>query len=194
MVFSSSASVYGNNPVNPKKEDFPLFPQSPYALSKVDGEYFCRLYRTEYGINAVSLRYFNVFGPRQRPDASYAAVVPVFLERARKHEPLVIYGDGKQTRDFVPVDTVVKANIAAAEKGGEEFNIALGEGVEILALAQMLISFTKSRSEIIYAPARPGDIKDSMADNTKMAGLIGSVAPGTWLDGLKRLVDETKLS
>jgi UDP-glucose 4-epimerase len=116
LVFSSSAAVYGDNPISPKVETLLPEPLSPYALNKLDGEHLLEMYSREYGLNAIALRYFNVFGPRQNPKSAYAAAVPIFFERALKHEPITIYGDGMQTRDFIYVKDIVQANFLAAER------------------------------------------------------------------------------
>ncbi len=120
VVFSSSAAVYGDNPISPKVETLLPEPLSPYALNKLDGEYLLQMYSREYGLNAVALRYFNVFGPRQNPKSAYAAAVPIFFERALKNEPITIYGDGTQTRDFIYVKDIVQANFLAAEFSAEK--------------------------------------------------------------------------
>lgn len=173
IVFSSSAAVYGNNPIIPKNEAMLPEPQSPYALTKFDGEYYFNLYREMYHMNAVVLRYFNVFGPRQDPSSPYAAVVPLFIEKALRNEDIVILGDGEQTRDFIYVKDVVQANLLAAEKGGELFNVAYGQRCTINELARLIIELTGSRSKLIHKPARINDIKHSQADITRITDTLG---------------------
>jgi UDP-glucose 4-epimerase len=172
-VFASSAAVYGNNPITPKTEAMVPEPASPYGVTKLDGEYYYTMYRREYGLNAVSLRFFNVFGPRQNPDSEYAAVIPKFINRALRHEPIIIFGDGQQTRDFISVKDVVQANLLAATKGGDIYNVAGGTGITIVELARKIIAMTGSKSKIQYLPGRPGDIKHSRADNSKIIRELG---------------------
>lgn len=168
VVLSSSAAIYGNNPSVPKLESMVPEPMSPYAITKLDGEYYLDIYRREHGLNAVSLRYFNVFGPRQDPKSQYAAAIPIFVSKALNNEPIVIYGDGQQTRDFVYVKDVVQANFLVAEKGGDLFNVAYGQKITILELAQQIIKMTESDSEIRHESPRAGDVKHSMADPSKI--------------------------
>ena len=135
-----ASSVHGNNPVLPKREDKIPEPASPYAISKLDCEYLARIFYTNHGLSTTCLRYFNVYRPRQDPNSAYAAAIPIFLSRARAGENLVIYGDGGQTRDFVHVADVVRANVAAMEHGdGEVFNVATGFSVTIRELAESII-------------------------------------------------------
>ncbi|MFC1504414.1 NAD-dependent epimerase/dehydratase family protein [Spirochaetota bacterium] len=188
IVLSSSAAIYGDNPVIPKKEDMLPEPKSPYAVTKLDGEYYFRMYRNEYGLNATSLRYFNVFGPRQDPASQYAAAVPIFIERACRNENISIFGNGEQTRDFIFVKDVVQANIKAAEKGGDVYNAAYGGKITINDLAKNIIKLTGSRSKIIYKPERPGDIKHSMADNSKITRELGFSPTSSLDDGLLETV------
>lgn len=171
FVTASSAAVYGNNPALPKSEGMYPEPASPYAISKLDGEYLARMFYEEHGLRATCLRYFNVYGPRQDPKSPYAAVIPIFLERAKTGKDLVIYGDGLQSRDFVHVKDVVRANVAALEHGdGQVFNVAMGESVTVLELAENIIELTGSSSKIIHAGSRAGDVRDSRADVSKIAG------------------------
>ncbi|WP_299556313.1 SDR family oxidoreductase [Seonamhaeicola sp.] len=167
VVLSSSASNYGDNPVLPKVESMIPEPMTPYAITKLDGEYYLRMYYDQYNLQTASLRYFNVFGPRQNPKSAYAAAVPIFIDKALKNEPVSIYGDGKQTRDFIYVKDVVRANVLASEKGNETYNVALGHSTSILELAERIIDITNSKSEIKFLEERPGDIKHSKADPSK---------------------------
>jgi UDP-glucose 4-epimerase len=164
IVFSSSSAVYGDDPEMPKREDMIPQPKSPYGITKLDGEYYFRMFRNEYGMNTTSLRYFNVFGPRQDPDSPYAAVIPIFVQKALRHEDIVIFGDGEQTRDFIFVKDVVAANLLVSENGGDIFNVAGGDTITINELCRKVIKITGSTSRIIHAPERPGDIKHSQAD------------------------------
>jgi UDP-glucose 4-epimerase len=171
MVLASSAAVYGDNPVAPKVETLLPEPKSPYAVTKLDGEYYMRMYRFEYGLQTVSLRFFNVFGPRQDPSSQYAAAVPIFIHRALKGEDIVIYGDGGQVRDFVFVRDVVAAALLAVERGTDVYNVARGEFVTILELARLIKELTGSRSKIVHVGERPGDIRTSYADITRLRSL-----------------------
>ncbi len=165
IVFSSSAAVYGDDPELPKSIELKPNPLSPYGITKLDGEYYLKMYNREYGLGAVSLRYFNVFGPRQDPKSQYAAAVPIFIYKALKNEDIIIYGDGEQTRDFIFVKDVVKANILAAtnENVNGVFNVANEKTITINLLAKKIIELTGSNSKIVYAEERPGDIKHSLA-------------------------------
>lgn len=165
LVFSSSAAVYGENPASPKHEDLVPDPRSPYAVTKLAGEHFCRLFALSRRLETVSLRYFNVFGPRQNPDSAYAAAVPVFIRQALAGEALTIYGDGLQTRDFIHVRDVAAANLFAATQPGLTgvFNVGCGEETTILGLARRILAATGSTSVIRHAPARAGDVRHSRA-------------------------------
>lgn len=164
VVFSSSAAVYGNDPELPKNINSKTLPLSPYGITKLDGELYLKMYNDLQGVATVSLRYFNVFGERQNPKSQYAAAVPIFISNALKNEPIIIYGDGEQTRDFIYVKDVVRANILAAEENvNGVFNVASGKSISILQLAEIIINKTKSSSKIIFEKERSGDIKHSLA-------------------------------
>jgi UDP-glucose 4-epimerase len=165
VIHSSSAAVYGDDPHLPKETKMKPKPQTPYGITKLDGEYYLQMYTEQYGLNTTSLRYFNVFGPRQDPKSQYAAAIPIFVFKALRNEPLVIYGDGEQTRDFVYVKDVVSANVLdkKKKKANGVFNVANGKSITINELANLIIKTTNSSSEIIYKNTRPGDIKHSLA-------------------------------
>lgn len=168
VVFSSSSAVYGETRSIPITEDTQINPISPYAISKAAGEFYCRAYSELYGLPTISLRYFNVFGPRQDPNSQYAAVIPIFINKMLKNERPVIYGDGEQSRDFVSVKNVVDANILAAEsKKTGEFNIGLGKGTTVNHLFDIIKNITDRDVEPIYGEERPGDIRHSIADISK---------------------------
>lgn len=171
MVLSSSAAIYGNNPELPKRTEMFPEPVSPYAITKLSGEYFLNLYTKENDLKTVSLRYFNVYGPKQDPKSQYAAAIPIFIERALKNKEIIIYGDGQQTRDFIFIDDVVKANVSAVEKLDVTgvYNVANGSSITILELAQKIIETTNSKSTIKFENERKGDVKHSLAsiDETK---------------------------
>lgn len=165
VVHTSSAAVYGDDPELPKRVSMNPAPKTPYSITKLDGEYYCNMYKNEFSMNTVSLRYFNVFGPRQDPKSQYAAAVPIFIHKAIKNETIKIFGDGTQTRDFIFVRDVVKANVLAAEKLDARgvYNVANGNSISILELAEIIIDLTGSKSNIEFADERPGDIKHSIA-------------------------------
>jgi len=167
VVLSTSAANYGNNPVLPKVETMFPEPMTPYAITKLDGEYYLKMYLDQYQVPTASLRYFNVFGPRQNPESAYAAAVPIFINKALQNETITIYGDGLQTRDFIYVKDVVKANILASQKGDETYNVALGHSTSVLELAEKIIKITNSKSEIKFLEERPGDIRHSKANPEK---------------------------
>jgi UDP-glucose 4-epimerase len=190
LAFSSSAAVYGNNPTVPKLETMPPEPISPYGTTKRAGELLCEQFTREGRLATVSLRYFNVFGPRQNPRSQYAAAVPAFIERALRAEPLVIHGDGGQTRDFVPVQTVAAANIFLATQSAATgiFNVAGGESITIQQLAEQIRELAGSRSEIQHGPERAGDVKHSCADIRRLRA-TGFAAPKEFAPALRETVD-----
>ena len=185
VVFCSSSAVYGDNPEVPKREAMAAEPRSPYAVTKLVGEYYCQLFAETRGLETVALRFFNVFGPRQDPKGAYAAAVPIFFQQALAHEPLTIHGDGGQTRDFIYVKDIVAANVFAATTPGLTgvFNAGYGGQVTILELAQRIIALCGSRSEIRFAPSRAGDVRHSRADISKLLA-AGFVPRGTLDSGL----------
>ena len=170
LMFSSSAAIYGDNPTIPKIESMPAEPKSPYAASKYEGEQHCRLFTDEGRLATVCLRYFNVFGPNQNPRSEYAAAVPAFIENAFRNEPITIFGDGRQTRDFIYVKDVVAANAFFALKSQTTgvFNVACGRPTTITDLALTIRNLTKSSSTIEHDAERPGDVKHSVASVDKI--------------------------
>jgi UDP-glucose 4-epimerase len=167
VVLSSSAANYGDNPILPKVEKMTPEPMTPYAVTKLDGEFYLKMYQDQWNVPTASLRYFNVFGPRQNPQSAYAAAVPIFINKALQNQPITIYGDGSQTRDFIYVKDVVKANILASKMGEGTYNVALGYSTSILELAKKIIEITNSKSQIQFLEERPGDIKHSIANPSK---------------------------
>jgi UDP-glucose 4-epimerase len=169
VIFASSSSVYGDTPNLPKREDMTPNPQSPYAVTKLAAEYYCRVFTDVYGISTICLRYFNVFGARQNPDSQYAAVIPKFIKAIKEGKPPVIFGDGEQTRDFTFIKDVVHANILAAEsKAFGIFNIGKGDRISINQLAQIILKLNgKENIKPLYEKGRLGDIKHSLADISK---------------------------
>ncbi len=174
VVFASSSSVYGDTPTLPKREEMKPNPKSPYAITKLAGEYYCRVFSEAYGLKTASLRYFNVFGPRQDPNSQYAAVIPLFITRIFKKEPPIIFGDGTQTRDFTFVKDVVQANVLAAESQAEGvFNIACGRQITLNDLADQIMKAVGIKMEKVYENPRTGDIKDSLADISSAREKLG---------------------
>jgi len=188
VVFSSSAAVYGTRPELPYKEDTPIDCQSPYAWSKQAGAELCQLYTKAYGLEAVALRYFNVFGTGQNPNSAYAAVIAKFMQLAAENNPLGIDWDGLQSRDFVSVKDVVQANLLAATKGvpGEIYNVASGRTYTLLELADTIERVSGRKLERISRPKRPGDVHESSADISKITAL-GYKASVTLEEGLKEM-------
>jgi len=192
VVYASSSSVYGNTPALPKKESQTPTPDSPYAITKLTGELYCRTFWQLFGLETIALRYFNVFGPRQVQDSPYAAVIPKFLEALMHSKSPRIHGDGEQSRDFSYVDNVVEANLLAmkAKDGfGETFNIACGERTTVVEVANQLTVLLGASVKPVYQEPRPGDVRHSLADITKARTFLG-YQPGTNLaTGLLRTVD-----
>ncbi len=192
VVFASSSSVYGDTPTLPKGENMRPQPMSPYAVSKLAGEYYMNAFHENHGIETVALRYFNVFGPRQDPESEYAAVIPKFVTRLLKKRKPFIFGDGKQTRDFTYVENVVHANVQAciAQKAsGDIFNIACGERVTIAGLANMIGQAVGWTTDPSLKPARAGDVRHSLSDITKAEDVLGYRVRVNLPEGLQRTVD-----
>jgi nucleoside-diphosphate-sugar epimerase len=176
VVFSSSSSVYGENPALPKREDLATLPISPYAVSKLAAESYTRVFSKVYGLETVSLRYFNVFGPRQRADSPYAAVIPLFMQSALDGHPLPINGDGLQSRDFTYVTNVVRANLLAATVpgvAGGTYNIACGERYSLLDIVDALAEAAGRSLTRDHRPPRAGDVRHSQADISAAASDLG---------------------
>lgn len=177
VVYASSSSVYGDSPTLPKHEDMPAMPLSPYAASKLGGEVYCRAFTRVYGIETVSLRFFNVFGPRQDPTSEYAAVIPRFIGRILAGEPPEIFGDGRQSRDFTYVANAVHGCVLAASAGrdaaGEVVNVACGSRITLLDLVEALNAALDATQQPTYRPSRPGDVRHSLATVEKAERLIG---------------------
>ncbi len=175
LCFSTSAAIYGTNPVVPKVESMYPEPLSPYAITKLDGEYYCNLFTQTGRLQTACLRYFNVFGPRQDPKSANAAAVPIFTAKAVANEPITIYGDGEQTRDFIYVKDIVAANVfMATHDFTGVYNIAYGGRITINDLVKLIKKVTGSHSEVQYLPERAGDVKHSMAavDKLKATGFV----------------------
>lgn len=191
VVAASSSSVYGANPVLPKTENLETIPKSPYALTKLTGEHYCRLFYEIYGLETVSLRYFNVFGPRQSPKSQYAAVIPIFIDRLMKNIPVCIHGDGKQTRDFTYIDNVVQANIIACtapDAPGNAFNIGCQDRISINEIYTFLSELLEKDRLPEYSPERIGDVKHSLADISAARNLLSYNPDVSVQEGLKKTV------
>jgi UDP-glucose 4-epimerase len=169
VIHASSAAVYGDNPTVPKTENMLPEPKSPYAITKLDGEYYLNLHRRPGVLDTCSFRFFNVFGPRQDPNDAYAAAVPIFIGRALAGDEITIFGDGEQTRDFIYVKDIVSALVFGAEKSlSGTFNVGCGHQMTINDLTGRILSLTGSPSQIRHLPARPGDVKHSRASVEKL--------------------------
>ncbi|MGB9893176.1 MAG: SDR family oxidoreductase, partial [Candidatus Saccharicenans sp.] len=176
FILASSSAVYGDDQTFPKKEGREGNPLSPYAAQKLSSEKYCQVFSQIYGFNAVCLRYFNVFGPRQDPNSQYAAVIPIFITRILQAQPPVIFGDGRQSRDFIYVGNVVQANLLAASYAhfrGEVFNIGTSVRITINELARAISSYLNFSLPPIYEAPRPGDIFDSWADISRAENSLG---------------------
>jgi nucleoside-diphosphate-sugar epimerase len=192
FVYAASSAAYGDTPTLPKVETMAPQPLSPYAVGKLAGEYYCSVFSQVFGLETISLRYFNVFGPHQDPASQYAAAIPAFVTAILRDQPPTIYGDGEQSRDFTYVDNVVQANLLAAraqETHGEVVNIACGEAVTVNAIIAMINRLLGKNVRPLYAPARPGDVKHSLADITAARERIGFEPVTSFREGLERSID-----
>ncbi len=192
FVYASSSSVYGDTPVLPKREDMTPNPQSPYAVTKLTGEYYCSVFYKVYGLPTVSLRYFNVFGPNQDPQSQYAAVIPRFITAILNQSSPVVYGDGEQSRDFTFIENVVEANLLSCRNdnaSGKIFNIACGDRYTINTLLKELYSLSGKKVEPVYSQPRSGDIKHSHADISRARDIIGYKPGVDFREGLRGTVE-----
>ncbi|UCG48617.1 MAG: SDR family oxidoreductase [Phycisphaerales bacterium] len=192
FVYAASSSAYGDTPTLPKVETMAASPLSPYAAAKLAGEYYCSVFSRVFGLETVSLRYFNVFGPHQDPTSQYAAAIPAFVTAILKGRPPTIYGDGEQSRDFTYVDNVVEANLLAARGArteGEVVNVACGEAVTVNEIIDMINESVGKRVKPEYTERRPGDVKHSLADITAARKLIGYKPVVAFREGLERAID-----
>jgi UDP-glucose 4-epimerase len=188
VVYASSSSVYGNTPTLPKHEDMPVSPMSPYAASKLAGEVYCRAFASTFGLETVCLRFFNVFGPRQDPASDYAAVIPRFVSQMMMGKSPIIFGDGRQTRDFTFVDNVVQACVLAAGAGadsiGEAINVGCGDRFSVLDLISVLNELLGTELAAVFEDSRRGDVRDSQAEIEKARSLLGYAPMVDFRNGL----------
>ena len=189
LIFASSSAVYGDDPVLPKKEDMTPCPLSPYAVSKLSGEQYCQVFAQVYNLPCVSLRYFNVYGPRQDPNSQYSAAIPKFISRTLADKPAVIFGDGEQTRDFTFVNDVVKANIMAVQSDVcGVFNVSCGISITVNELIGVITELTGKKLIPIHKEERLGDVRNSLADVSK-AKFFGFETKYALEDGLRETVE-----
>jgi nucleoside-diphosphate-sugar epimerase len=192
VMYAASSSVYGDTPTLPKHEEMPPNPLSPYALQKHVGEHYCRLFYQLYGLETISLRYFNIFGPKQDPNSLYSAVIPKFIDALLEGRPPIIFGDGEQSRDFTYIENVVQANLlamSAEQLHGEAVNIACGQRISLNQLLNVLKEILGSKQDPIYQEPRKGDVKHSLADIRKAKEMI-HYEPKVGIEtGLKKTVD-----
>jgi UDP-glucose 4-epimerase len=198
VVYSASSSAYGDTPTLPKLESMRPAPLSPYAVSKLVGEYYCACFANVYGMETVALRYFNVFGPRQDPNSAYAAVIPAFVTRMLRGEPPIVFGDGEQSRDFCFIDNVINANLLAggvlkadgqpAKMNGEVCNIACGERTTLNDIIAMINAELGTDIRAEYRDRRPGDVKDSLADISEARRVLGYQPEIMFAEGLRRTI------
>jgi len=191
IVFASSSSVYGATPELPKREDLPVAPISPYAVTKLAGESYCRSFSEVYGLETVTLRYFNVFGPRQDPLSQYAAVIPRFIAAGLSGVEMTIYGDGEQSRDFTYIDNVIEANILAmrsASAAGQVFNAACGERITVNRLVEELGAILGTEVAARHVAPRAGEVQHSLADLSRAAEQLGYKPTVPFAEGLARAV------
>jgi nucleoside-diphosphate-sugar epimerase len=192
FVYAASSSAYGDTPTLPKVETMRPDPLSPYAVGKLVGEYYLSVFAKVYGLETISLRYFNVFGPGQDPASQYAAAIPAFVTAILKDQPPTIYGDGEQSRDFTYIDNVVHANLLAArakKTAGEVINVACGEAVTVNAILAEINRLLGKKVQPNYVPARAGDVKHSLADITEARKLIGFEPVVLFQEGLEKSID-----
>jgi len=188
VIYASSSSVYGDTPALPKREDMLPNPQSPYAVTKLAGEYYCQVFHQIYGLPTISLRYFNVYGPRQDPNLDYATVIPIFIKRLSEGRPPIIFGDGEQTRDFTFIKDAIEATIIAAKSNATGiFNIGTSRRITINELAGLIARLLGKGIKLIHREARPGDIRHSLADISR-AGTFGYKPKWSLEEGLKETI------
>jgi UDP-glucose 4-epimerase len=193
VIYASSSSVYGNRPVMPKKEQEPPGPVSPYAVSKLTGEYYCKVFADLYGLETISLRYFKVYGPGEDPSSPYAGVIPRFIDQALRGTALEIHGDGWQSRDFAYIDDVVNANLLAVhsqEGKGETFNVGQGVAYSLLEVVDFLQDILGRELPLLRTKERPGDVRRTLADVSEAKRCLGYRPQVSFAEGLERTVED----
>ena len=192
LIFASSSSVYGDTPTLTQREDLPPNPHSPYAVTKLAGEYYCNAFQEIYGLSTICLRYFNVYGPRQDAQSQYATVIPAFIGRISQGLPPVVFGDGEQSRDFIFIEDVVRANIVAAQSEAKGiYNIGCGKSVTINQLAKVILNLMGKNLAPVYDKPRSGDPRHSLAHISR-AESLGCEPKWTLKDGLRKTIAEFK--
>ncbi|HEY3243215.1 MAG TPA: SDR family oxidoreductase, partial [Phycisphaerae bacterium] len=191
VIYAGSSSAYGDSEVSPKHEDLPPAPKSPYAVQKLTGEHYCRAFYECWGLETLTIRYFNVFGPRQDPKSQYAAAIPAFVMAIIAGQPPTVYGDGEQTRDFTYIDNVVHGNMLAMtvrQTRGEVINVACGESISVNRVIARVNELLGKRIQPHYAAPRAGDVRDSLADIRRARALLGYEPQVSFDEGLKRAI------
>ncbi|HAV92533.1 TPA: LPS biosynthesis protein WbpP [candidate division WOR-3 bacterium] len=190
FIFASSSSVYGDNMELPKRETMKPLPKSPYALTKLTGEHYCSIFYKIYGMPTISLRYFNVFGPNQDPTSQYSAFIPKIFKALKEKGKITVFGDGEQTRDFTYIENVVNANILSLSSNedsyGEYFNVATGKSISVNEIIKYVFEASKMKADVEYAPPRTGDVRDSLADISKISSNLKYFVSVHARDGLKK--------
>ena len=193
VIYAASSSAYGELPGEFKREDMAPQPLSPYAAAKLAGEYYCQAFYQVFGLETVCLRYFNVFGPRQDPTSQYAAVIPLFITAMLDGRPPVVFGDGRQSRDFTYIDNVVTGNLLAchapAEVAGQVINLACGDRITLLGLIDRINEHLNTAIQPVFDAPRPGDIMNSRADIRKARRLLGFQPQVSFQEGLRRTIE-----
>lgn len=195
VVYAGSSSAYGNDPTPSKNESIVPVPVSPYAAAKVAAEGYCRAFTATYGLETVTIRYFNVFGPRQDPDSEYSAVIPIFVSFMLRDKRPTVYGDGMQSRDFTYVSDIVRGNLLAADAdhvAGQVINVATGKQFTLLDLIAAINAVLGTQIEPVFADPRPGDVRESLADITLARRLLGYEPLVTFDEGLARSIEYYK--
>lgn len=195
FIYASSSSVYGDSKVLPKKEEMNTNPKSIYAVTKLASEYYTRLFYNIYGLETVCLRYFNVFGWRQNPDSIYSAVIPIFLNKLKLKEPLTIFGDGNQNRDFTYIDNVIYANYLAMVSGDEKvpgnyYNVGCGDRVSLNEIVRYLEKKVDKKVEVVYKEERKGDVRSSLASLEKIKRDLNYEPLVKFFQGLDCVIDK----
>lgn len=191
FIYAASSSAYGNSTILPKQEDMIATPLSPYAVSKYTGELYCKVFYEIYGLETISLRYFNVFGPKQDADAEYAAVIPKFIQSILVNQLPTIYGDGTQSRDFTYIENVVSANLLAAQASqlsGEVINVGSGKSIDLNNLVTRISRIVGKQIKPVYAEKRQGDVEHSLADIQRAYKLIGYKPIISFEEGLRKTI------